>query len=97
MMEPKARGRRPTDDDTSDEAAGEATAVMALQAASDACAAAITACSALLSDADAGAACREAVSACAFAMAACGRARAGCEGQPIYSYYAGDLATTRVH
>ncbi len=89
------RAAMPADDDTPEEAAAEAAAIVALTSASDACAAAIAACSALLSDEDAGSACREAVSSLACAMSACGRAAAACGGQPIYSYYAGDLATAR--
>lgn len=84
-----ARAEVPGDD------APNASVIAALVAAAEAAAAAIAACSPVLADADAGGPCREAVSYLASAMGACGRAAAACGGQPIYSYYAGELATAR--
>ncbi len=80
-----------TDDDTAEENA----VVAACQVALDALAACVAACAPMVSDEDAGGAVREAVSASACAMTALGRAQAACSGQPMYSYYAGDLATER--
>lgn len=88
-----SRAEAPAADDDTD--TDHADVIAALVAAAEAAASAIAACASVLADEHAGGPCREAVSSLASAMGACGRAAAACGGQPIYSYYAGDLANAR--